>query len=130
MPPVNSRQPGIIGIIFPTVGPLALSRSVSALDSVLLREAPKLLIKESDVGWRGLTEAGAGMLADYWYWIFKAPTTGLRRSTGRRLRRVEAQEVPVAQPVPGTLQREGSDIDFDDTEPLVFHSGVTNSEVQ
>ena len=65
-------------------------------------------------------QGGATWLA-HWFWIFRDPVTGLKRSTGRRMTSSEAREYPMAQAVPGTLQPRNSDIDFEDTAPLVFH---------
>ena len=61
------------------------------------------------------------MLVDYWFWIFRDPMAGLRRSTGRRMTAVEDQGYPLAQP-PGTLQPRDAENDFEDTVPLVFHT--------
>ena len=80
-----------------------------------------MLDRSGKVERNGLNRARVGMLSDYWFWIFKDPLTGLRRSTGRRMTSVQAQEYPMAQAVPGTLQRRDSDTDFEDTAPLVFH---------
>jgi hypothetical protein len=68
-----------------------------------------------------LNRARVGMLADYWFWIFRDPFTGLRRSTGRRMTSGEARDYPMAQAVPSTLRLRDSDTDFEDTAPLVFH---------
>jgi hypothetical protein len=80
-----------------------------------------LLLRNWEVERKGLTEAGTGMLVDYWFWIFRDPVTRQRRSTGRRMTAVEAQKYPMAQPVQGTLQLRNAEIDFEDTVPLVFH---------
>ena len=62
------------------------------------------------------------MLLDYWFWTFTDPVTGQRRTTGWRMTAIDAQAYPQAQRVPGTLQLRDSDMDFEDTAPLVFHS--------
>jgi hypothetical protein len=81
-----------------------------------------MLTKNGEVGRKALTEAGTGTLANYWFWIFRDPITGLRRCTGRRMTSVEARKYPLAQPVPGTSQLRDSETDFEDTMPLVFHN--------
>ena len=72
--------------------------------------------------WRGKgpNEAGIGMLADYWFWIFRGPVTGERRSTGLRWTAVGSEVSAV--PGPGTVQLRDSETDFEDTVPLVFHN--------
>ena len=61
------------------------------------------------------------MLVDYWFWIFRDPVTGQKRSTGWRMTAVEDQRYPLVQ-VPGTVQLRDSKTDFEDTVPLVFHN--------
>ena len=74
-----------------------------------------------DIGRKWLNEAGIGMLADYWFWIFRDPPTWQQRSTAWLMSAVEAPEYPLAQPVPGTVHLRDFETDFEDTVPLVFH---------
>ena len=79
-----------------------------------------MLLKNWEVEGKGLTK-GTGMLAEYWFWIFRDPVTGQKRSTGWHMTAVEDRRCPLAQ-VPGTVQLRGSETDFEDTVPLVFHN--------
>ena len=62
------------------------------------------------------------MLLDYWFWTYKDPVAGQRRTTAWRMTAVEVKVYASAQRVPGTLQVRDSEIDFEDTAPLVFHT--------
>ena len=81
-----------------------------------------MLRKRWELRGRDSPKQASKMLAEYWFGIFRDPVTGRRRSTGLRMTVVEAQEYPLAQQVPGTLQLRNPETDFEDTVPLVFHT--------
>ena len=62
---------------------------------------------------------------EYWFWVSRHPVTaGTPGATGRMTATHQPRESQV-QPRPVMSLRRGSEIDFEDTVPLIFHAEGT-----
>jgi hypothetical protein len=60
------------------------------------------------------------MLLDYCFRFFRNPVRKQQR-TKWRMGAAEARDYPLGQPAARTLRLKGSETDFEETVPLVFH---------
>jgi hypothetical protein len=85
-----------------------------------LREVLRLLHRTWEIERKAFTEAGIGMLAEYWFRIFKESVSPQGRSTRSGMTAVNPREYAQAH-VPSTLRSRDIETDFEETVPNVFH---------